>query len=286
VHDGCRPIVSRDLISDVIRHTGRYDCVVPVVKITSSLKKINEEGNGETVSQENMYYVQTPQGLKFNEVLAVYKQESLNEYNDESSLCSIHKKSVGFVDGSSKNIKITTQEDIIMAQEFDKKSSTIRVGTGFDAHRFANEESEDNFVTLGGIKINCIKKLIAHSDGDVLSHAIVDAMLGAIATGDIGQHFPPTDSKWKNADSRIFLQYADKLIKQKNGEIVNIDATIICQIPKVFPNNTIIAAEIAKTLNINKDQVSIKATTTERMGFTGRKEGIAVHAIVAIRIWE
>jgi len=153
---------------------------------------------------------------------------------------------------------------------------------GFDAHRFSLENSSDNHIILGGIKIPFEKKLEAHSDGDVLIHALVDALLGAIGAGDIGMHFPPSDMKWKNADSTFFLKRSNHLLKEKNGHINNIDVTVICEKPRLGAYREQIRANLANILEISEDRVNIKATTTEKMGFTGRGEGIAAQAIATI----
>ena len=160
----------------------------------------------------------------------------------------------------------------------------VRSGIGFDAHRFSLEKLEDNNIILAGIKIPCLQKLEAHSDGDVLIHALVDAMLGSIGAGDIGLHFPPTDSKWKNANSELFLIYANNLLKEKNAKINNIDLTVICEKPRIGQYREAMQNNLARILEITEDRVNVKATTTEKMGFTGRGEGIAVQAIITITI--
>lgn len=160
----------------------------------------------------------------------------------------------------------------------------IRTGIGFDAHKFKDNESSNNHIVLGGIKIEHIKSLDAHSDGDVLIHALVDAILGAIGEGDIGLHFPPSDQKWKNANSQIFLEHANNLLKEKGGSINNIDLTVICEAPRMGTYREEIRNNLASILNISSTKINVKATTTEKMGFTGRKEGIAVQAITTISI--
>lgn len=159
-----------------------------------------------------------------------------------------------------------------------------RVGIGFDVHRFDTMAHEDNFVMLGGIKIPHVYKLIAHSDGDVLLHALTDAILGAMALGDIGDHFPPSDQQWRNADSKIFLKHAVDLVTKKGGSIVNIDLVVIAEKPKLMLYKQKIAESIAEMLALKPELVSVKATTTEKLGFTGRQEGIAVQAICAVKV--
>jgi 2-C-methyl-D-erythritol 2,4-cyclodiphosphate synthase len=159
-----------------------------------------------------------------------------------------------------------------------------RVGLGFDVHRFRNISVENNTIMLGGIAIPCKYAIEAHSDGDVVLHALTDAILGSLALGDIGEHFPPSDSKWKDADSSIFLTHANKLIKEKNAYISNVDIVVMAEKPKVSPYKLEIRKRIAELLELSVEQVSVKATTTEKLGFTGREEGIAAHAICSVFI--
>ncbi|MEK6734222.1 MAG: 2-C-methyl-D-erythritol 2,4-cyclodiphosphate synthase, partial [Pseudomonadota bacterium] len=196
---------------------------------------------------------------------------------DESSLMKIHDFPISYIPGDRDNIKISFKEDLKMKLE-------IRSGIGFDAHKFAENISMDNHVMLGGVKIPYERKLEAHSDGDVLIHSLVDAILGAIGEGDIGLHFPPSDAKWKNANSVMFLEFANNLVKQKNGAINNIDVTVICEKPRLSQYKDEIKNNLAKILSITSDRVNVKATTTEKMGFTGRGEGIAVQAIATISL--
>lgn len=158
----------------------------------------------------------------------------------------------------------------------------IKVGSGFDAHKFAAEANENNFVTLGGIRVPHQYKLMAHSDGDLVLHALVDALLGTVAGGDIGLHFPPSDPKWKGYDSSFFLSFANDMVVKAGGKIQNVDITIICEAPKVTPYRNAIQARIAELLNLDVGDVNIKGTTTEKMGFTGRKEGIACQATACV----
>ncbi len=160
--------------------------------------------------------------------------------------------------------------------------NNIKVGSGFDAHRFALESSDQNFIMLGGIKIPHQYKLLAHSDGDVLLHALTDALLGAIGAGDIGVHFPPTDPKWRNEDSTKFVKFANDLIKKEKGFISNVDLTIICEAPRITSFRELIQTRISEILDLDIKNVNIKGTTTEKMGFTGRREGIACQAIACV----
>jgi 2-C-methyl-D-erythritol 4-phosphate cytidylyltransferase/2-C-methyl-D-erythritol 2,4-cyclodiphosphate synthase len=160
--------------------------------------------------------------------------------------------------------------------------NNVKVGSGFDAHRFDSEASDQNFIMLGGIKIPHQYRLLAHSDGDVLLHALTDALLGAIGAGDIGLHFPPTDSKWRNEDSAKFIIFANELIKKEKGVISNVDLTVICESPRLSPFRDQMQERVAEILGLNTKDVTIKGTTTEKMGFTGRKEGVACQAVVCV----
>ncbi len=277
VHDACRPFISVNMINQIIEQlkSNPQHAVIPCIKIVETLKRITED-HLELIDRENLFLIQTPQGFNFNMLLNAYRNNT-NFYTDESSLIESQNLPIIYIPGERENIKITYQDDTRIKMD-------IRSGIGFDAHRYADETSENNHIILGGIKISFEKKLEAHSDGDVLIHALVDALLGSIGAGDIGMHFPPSDMKWKNADSKIFLIHTNDLLKQKNAIINNIDLTVICEAPRLGAYREQIKTNLAKILDINEEKVNIKATTTEKMGFTGRGEGIAVQAICSVSI--
>lgn len=277
IHDANRPYVSVALINEIVANLqiNKAGGVAPVLAITETTKRISSN-NIENLDRSNLFALQTPQGFHFKQIFSVIKENEI-EFTDETSLAEHYNIPVKYILGEKDNIKITTLKDIEMQQE-------IRTGIGFDAHKFKNDISEDNFVILGGIKIPYKHKIEAHSDGDVLIHALVDAILGSIACGDIGMHFPPSDPKWKNANSKDFLTHANNLLLEKNGRINNIDITVICEKPHLSEYKEQIQHNLAQILSIEKNRVSIKATTTEKMGFTGRGEGIAVQAIATITI--
>ncbi len=277
VHDACRPFISIELINQITEQLklNPEHGIIPCIKVPETVKRVTF-GHAEIVDRENLFLIQTPQGFYFKELLNAYQNTS-NFYTDESSLMENKNLPIIYIPGEKQNIKITYQEDIKIPME-------IRSGIGFDAHRFADETLEHNHVVLGGIRIPFEKKLEAHSDGDVLIHALVDALLGSIGAGDIGMHFPPSDMKWKNADSKLFLIHANDLLKQKNATINNIDLTVICEKPRLGIYREQIRTNLAKILDIAEDKINVKATTTEKMGFTGRGEGIAVQAICSIAL--
>jgi 2-C-methyl-D-erythritol 4-phosphate cytidylyltransferase/2-C-methyl-D-erythritol 2,4-cyclodiphosphate synthase len=277
IHDACRPFLSTNLI-DKITQLLKFEehlTVIPAIAITETVKRI-DNNISQAINRDNLFLIQTPQGFNFKKILHLTTQNEHN-FTDESSLFEAHNIPIHYILGEKENIKITCKEDVIMNKE-------IRTGSGFDAHRFSTQDSEHNKIILGGIAIPYNRKLEAHSDGDVLIHALVDAILGSIGEGDIGMHFPPSDAKWKNADSKLFLIHTNELLKAKQGKINNLDITVICEKPRLGIYREQIRSNIAAILGILITQVNIKATTTEKMGFTGREEGIAVSAIVTISL--
>lgn len=272
VHDANRSFISVELINQVIdklkEHPGFG--VVPSIEVPETVKSITNN-KVETIDRDNLVLIQTPQGFYYKQLLDAYNKTD-NFFTDESSLM---EDSIIYIPGDRRNIKITYQEDLPM---------DIRCGSGFDAHKFSSESSEKNNIVLGGIIIPFERKLEAHSDGDVLIHALVDALLGSIGEGDIGMHFPPSDIKWENADSAQFLVYAKKLLDNKNGIINNVDITVICEKPRLGIYREKIRSNLSEILDLTEDRINIKATTTEKMGFTGRGEGIAVQVTVAVSL--
>ncbi len=269
IHDSNRPYLSNKLISKIIKNLKNYPYhgVIPTFPITETVKRINQD-RVENIDRTNLYTTQTPQGFYFNQLLSEYNKSDIF-FTDESNFPIPLK----YIQGEKENIKITYKEDVM---------EITSTGIGFDAHKFFENTTNENFITLGGVKIPFSKSIEAHSDGDVLIHAVVDALLGAMGEGDIGLHFPPSDIKWKNANSIIFLEHCLELLNQKNARINNIDVTIICEQPKLYSFKESIRLNLSKILRINHEYINIKATTTEKMGFTGRGEGIAVQAIATI----
>ena len=249
-----------------------------MLKIHDSLKQV--EGNiikGE-VSREHTVKAQTPQGFPFVSLLNNYKQYlNTTVATDDAYLFMKRGLNVVSIEGSPLSNKITTKEQLELLEKLTTMTE-YRTGQGFDVHQFA----ENKELYLGGIKIPYSKGLLGHSDADVVLHALVDAILGALGKGDIGDHFPPSDSKWKDAASKIFLLKAKELLLDNSALIVNIDITILCEEPKLGNYKKIMAHNIANILEIDTDKVNIKATTTEKLGFVGRKEGIAALATTSI----
>lgn len=272
VHDANRSSISAELINQVIDNLEDNPGfgVVPSIEVPETVKSIINN-KVEVIDRDNLFLIQTPQGFYFKKLLDAYNKTD-NFFTDESSLM---EGNIIYIPGERKNIKITYQEDLPM---------DIRCGSGFDAHKFSTESSENNSIVLGGITIPFARKLEAHSDGDVLIHALVDALLGSIGEGDIGIHFPPSDMKWKNVSSKLFLIHAKELVEEKKGSINNIDITVICEKPRLGIYREQIRSNLSDILEISEDRINIKATTTEKMGFTGRGEGIAVQATVVVSL--
>ena len=280
IHDAARPFVTAALIDGVIEALSQHAAALPAVAVADTLKRGVDGIIAETVARAGLWRAQTPQGFHFSEILAAHQRFKGEELTDDAQLFERDGRTVALTQGSENNFKITTEEDLMRAERLLGTVYESRTGSGFDAHRF---EAGDH-VTLCGVKIPFNQGLKGHSDADVALHALTDALLGAIGAGDIGRHFPPSDAQWKGAASDRFLAHAAKLVRERNGVIVNVDLTVICEAPKLSPHNQAMVARVAEILAINADRVSIKGTTTEGMGYTGREEGIAAQAVATVRL--
>lgn len=289
IHDAARPLVDARIISDIINALDTTNAAIPALPIDDTIKTCENGKIINTVPRENLMIAQTPQGFVYKEILAAHKlvnskNNNSSLFTDDASLFEHINKEVKIIAGSQNNFKITTKSDLQRAEIIMGNNTETRVGTGFDAHKFCAPKHQPNYIMLCGVQVPHEFSLEGHSDADVGLHAAVDAILGAISAGDIGSHFPPSDNKWKGADSSIFLAHTAKLAQEYGAQIINIDLTIICERPKLLPHRDRMCETIAKILDIEKSRVSVKATTTEGMGFTGRKEGIAAQAIVSVRV--
>jgi 2-C-methyl-D-erythritol 4-phosphate cytidylyltransferase/2-C-methyl-D-erythritol 2,4-cyclodiphosphate synthase len=279
IHDAARPFIDGKTIERVITALGSADGALPVLPVTDTLKRSEGDNVVATVDRSTIWRAQTPQGFHYNKIREAHQQVVGKELTDDASVAELAKLEVVMVEGDQRNIKVTTVEDL--ARPFPANQSwETRVGSGFDVHRF----KDGDFVTLCGIKVPHDKSLEGHSDADVALHALTDAILGAIGMGDIGQHFPPSEEKWRGAPSDQFLAYAVKLLKQHNGEIGNIDLTIICEAPKIGAHRVAMEERLSQILETEIDRINVKATTTEKLGFTGRGEGIAAQATASVKI--
>lgn len=286
IHDAARPFVTPQQISEVVNKTHRFGAAALGVPVKDTLKTVKNDGMiSETVDRENKYLIQTPQGFEIEMIRKAHKDAEKNgvSVTDDCALAELSGASVKVVEGLSLNIKLTTPEDIVLAEGIlnSEKGETerMRVGLGYDVHKLVNERE----LIIGGIKIPYELGLLGHSDADVLLHSIMDAMLGAAALGDIGTHFPDTDEKWRGADSCMLLAAVRNILKEKGFGVVNIDATVIAQKPKLADFIPRMRERISEILGISAACVSVKATTTEKLGFCGRGEGIAAEAICMIK---
>jgi 2-C-methyl-D-erythritol 4-phosphate cytidylyltransferase/2-C-methyl-D-erythritol 2,4-cyclodiphosphate synthase len=286
IHDAARPFVTHALIDRVLGALATSPGALPALPLADTLKRAAPSGKvAGTVDRAGLWRAETPQGFRFPEILAAHRAaeaSSRTEFTDDSSLAEWHGVVSTLVEGDARNIKITTSEDLSLAQQsFGRATSAItdvRHGTGFDVHRF----SDGDHVWLCGVSIPHTQTLEGHSDADVGLHALTDALLGAIADGDIGHHFPPSDMRWKGARSEIFLAEAARRVAAAGYQIGNVDVTILCEAPRVGPHRDAMRKEIARILGISDGRVGVKATTTETLGFTGRREGIAAMASATV----
>ncbi len=285
IHDAARPCVSHDVIDRVVAGLEASPAVIPALVVSDTLKYSQNNRVERTVDRQNLYRAQTPQGFHFSAIYSAYLLAKEAFFTDDASVCEHAAIPVTVVAGEERNLKITTKDDMQRAESLIavQKLPDIRTGMGFDVHRFCSPKAvTDNTIAICGIHVPHERSLEAHSDGDVGLHSLVDAMLGAIGAGDIGQHFPPTDPQWKDADSAAFVRHAASLVAQAGGHVNNVDITIIGERPKVGPHREAMRKRIASLLSLGLDRVNVKATTTEQLGFTGRKEGLAAQAVVSI----
>jgi 2-C-methyl-D-erythritol 4-phosphate cytidylyltransferase/2-C-methyl-D-erythritol 2,4-cyclodiphosphate synthase len=295
IHDAARPFVDHATIDRVIIALDSAPAVLPAVPVADTLKR----GTGTppvvaaTVDRQDVWRAQTPQGFRFAEILAAHRAAAGQEMTDDTAIAEHAGLAVSLVPGNEDNFKITTQDDLQRAERMTRAmTGETRIGTGFDVHAFADGgadgsadgDADGDKVILCGIEIPHDRALEGHSDADVALHAVTDALLGAIAEGDIGSHFPPSDPQWRGAPSRVFLEHAASLVTGRNGSIGNIDLTIVCEAPKVGPHRDAMRQSLSEILNIEPGRISVKATTTEKLGFTGRGEGIAAQAAVTVRL--
>ncbi|MEI2385743.1 bifunctional 2-C-methyl-D-erythritol 4-phosphate cytidylyltransferase/2-C-methyl-D-erythritol 2,4-cyclodiphosphate synthase [Breoghania sp. JC706] len=290
VHDGVRPFVSPDTVDAVIDALlAGHDAVLAATPVVDTLKRVDSSGRiVETVPRDRLWAAQTPQGFRFGPLLEAHRRaaaEGVADFTDDAAVAEWNGREVFVVQGERENMKITTTDDLQQAEARATRDAwsalaDIRMGQGYDVHAFA----EGDHVTLGGIDIPHDRRLSGHSDADVALHAITDAIFGALCDGDIGSHFPPSDPQWKGASSEIFLREAVSAVAARGGAIAHLDLTIVCEAPKIGPHRDSMRARIAEICGIAVDRVAVKATTSERLGFTGRREGIAALAAATIRL--
>ncbi|MCZ6862759.1 MAG: bifunctional 2-C-methyl-D-erythritol 4-phosphate cytidylyltransferase/2-C-methyl-D-erythritol 2,4-cyclodiphosphate synthase [Alphaproteobacteria bacterium] len=282
IHDAARPFVDSVTIGRIVTALDSADGALAAVPVVDTLKRGVKGLVSATLDRACLWRAQTPQGFRYPAILAAHRAGQGKGLTDDAAVAEEAGLAVALVEGSEVNFKVTTEDDLLRAERHLAADSLIRVGMGFDVHAFG----PGDHVWLCGVRIEHKQSLIGHSDADVGLHALTDALLGAIGAGDIGVHFPDDDPRWKGATSDRFLTHAGGLIAERGGTIVNLDLTVICETPKLRPHNAAMVARVSEILGLPRSRVSIKATTTERLGFTGRGEGIAAQAIVSVRLPE
>lgn len=281
IHDAARPLVDAETIAAVRAALDDGPAAVAAVPVTDTLKRVEGAACVGTVDRAGLWRALTPQGFRFPDILDAHRRLAGRTLTDDAAVAERAGLPVRIVPGNPDNIKVTTQDDLRRAALLRASAlPDIRTGQGFDVHRFA----PGDHVTLCGVRIAHTQRLEGHSDADAGLHALTDAILGAIAAGDIGSHFPPSDPRWRGADSALFLRHAVGLVEARGGVIANADVTIVCERPKIGPHRDAMTARLADLLGIPAGRVGVKATTTERLGFTGRGEGIAAHALCTVRL--
>jgi 2-C-methyl-D-erythritol 4-phosphate cytidylyltransferase/2-C-methyl-D-erythritol 2,4-cyclodiphosphate synthase len=281
IHDAARPFVPAAVVERLVKALEKGQAAVPVLPVVDTLARA-EGALGETVAREALVRVQTPQAFRFEPILAAHRAWSGPPATDDAQIARAAGIDVAMVEGDPALEKLTYDEDFARAEQRLASRLVSRTGMGFDVHAFTDGDS----VWLGGIAIPHTRGLKGHSDADVLLHAITDALLGAIGEGDIGAHFPPSDPQWCGAPSSLFIEHARALIEARGGRIDHVDATLICEAPRLGPHREGILRRLAALLRVPVGRISLKATTTERLGFAGRGEGIAAQAVATVRIPE
>jgi 2-C-methyl-D-erythritol 4-phosphate cytidylyltransferase / 2-C-methyl-D-erythritol 2,4-cyclodiphosphate synthase len=281
IHDAARPFVSHEVIDRVLAALGDAPAAIAAIPVTDTIKQAGTDSRvAATLDRSRLWSAQTPQGFRFFDILAAHARAEAagrDDMTDDAAVAEWAGLPVTLVMGSPSNRKLTTAEDLAMADR-SAAFADVRTGQGFDVHRFR----PGDHVWLCGVKIPHTHALEGHSDADVALHALTDALLGAIGAGDIGQHFPDTDPRWKGAASHIFLAEALRLVAARGGTIGNVDLTILCEAPKIAPHRDAMRGRMAGILRLDVGRVSVKATTTEGLGFTGRREGIAALATATV----
>lgn len=281
IHDAARPFVSPDLIQRVLDELDNAPGVIPAIAVTDTINEVQSNVVSGRLDRSRLKAVQTPQGFHFQTILSAHEDAAAKgnfAATDDSALVM----PVHVVDGDLANIKLTTPQDMQRAKKemAETASYEYRTGHGFDVHAF----EEGDAVILCGVSVPHTHKLKGHSDADVAMHTLTDAILGAIADGDIGAHFPPSDPQWKGAPSDIFLKHACRLVSEQGGAITHCDVTVICELPKLRPHVDAMRQSLAGITKIDVKRISVKATTSEKLGFTGRGEGIAAMATATVRL--
>jgi 2-C-methyl-D-erythritol 4-phosphate cytidylyltransferase / 2-C-methyl-D-erythritol 2,4-cyclodiphosphate synthase len=285
IHDAARPFLSSDLISRAIAAATAHGAAVPAIAVTDTVKVVDERDTvSETLDRSRLRTVQTPQAFAYEVIVALHDRAAAagrDDFTDDAALAEWAGRAVNVFAGEADNVKLTTNEDFARAEALRMAAlGDVRTGSGFDVHAFA----DGDHIMLAGVRVSHNRGVTGHSDADVALHALVDAILGALAEGDIGVHFPPSDPRWRGASSDRFLAFACERVRARAGMIAHLDVTIVCEAPRIGPHRDAMRARIAAIAGIPIDRVAIKATTSEKMGFTGRAEGLVAMATATVRL--
>jgi 2-C-methyl-D-erythritol 4-phosphate cytidylyltransferase / 2-C-methyl-D-erythritol 2,4-cyclodiphosphate synthase len=281
IHDAARPFLTAEIVDRTLAALDDAPGAVVAVPVTDTLKRGKGGQVAGTVDRSALWRAQTPQAFRYAEILAAHRQAEGAAMTDDAAVAEAAGLPVKLVMGADDNFKITTADDLRRAERLvGGVAQEFRTGTGYDVHRFAPGDG----VTICGVRIAHEQSLEGHSDADVGLHALTDAILGTIGAGDLGSHFPPGDPQWRGADSAQFLTHAAGLVTAKGGRIAHVDVTLICERPKIAPHRGAMIERIAAILGLDEGRVSVKATTTEGLGFTGRREGIAAQAVATVAL--
>ncbi|WP_315832652.1 bifunctional 2-C-methyl-D-erythritol 4-phosphate cytidylyltransferase/2-C-methyl-D-erythritol 2,4-cyclodiphosphate synthase [Bradyrhizobium prioriisuperbiae] len=285
IHDAARAFVTDAVIARAIAAAGKTGAAIPVVAVTDTIKQVDDAGDVvATPNRAQLRIAQTPQAFRFDVILEAHRRaarEGRDDFTDDAALAEWAGLTVATFEGDAANMKLTTPEDFAREEaRLGAALGDIRTGTGYDVHAFG----DGDHVMLCGVRVPYSRGFLAHSDGDVGLHALVDAILGALADGDIGSHFPPSDPQWKGAASDKFLAYAMQRVADRGGRVAHLEVTMICESPKIGPLRDTMRARIAEITGLSLSRVAVKATTSEKLGFTGRQEGIAATASATVRL--
>jgi 2-C-methyl-D-erythritol 4-phosphate cytidylyltransferase / 2-C-methyl-D-erythritol 2,4-cyclodiphosphate synthase len=285
IHDAARPFLSGNLITRAIAAAREHAAAVPAIAIADTVKKVDAQDMvSETLDRSRLRTVQTPQAFDYELIVALHNRAAAagrDDFTDDAALAEWAGHRVNVFAGESTNVKLTTNDDFERAEALRAAAlADVRTGNGFDVHAFG----DGDHVMLGGLRIPHSRGVTGHSDADVVLHALVDAILGALAEGDIGVHFPPSEPQWRGASSDRFLAFACERVRARSGLIAHLDVTVVCEAPRVGPHRDAIRARIAEIAGIPIGRVAVKATTSEKMGFTGRSEGLVAMATATVRL--
>jgi len=278
IHDAARPLVDAGLIDRTLAALDHATGAIPALPIADTVKRAEDGLIAATLDRTKLFRAQTPQTFRYAEILAAHRAAAGRELTDDAAVAEAAGLAVALVAGAEENFKVTNEADLLRAQCLLTPQIDLRCGSGFDVHRFCPGDK----VMLCGVAVPHDRGLEGHSDSDVGLHSLTDALLGSIGAGDIGMHFPPSDPQWRGADSARFLAHAASLIAARGGRILSVDVTLICERPRIGPHRQAMVERVAAILAIDSSRVSIKATTTEGLGFTGRREGIAAQATASV----